>query len=69
MGLVAGMLDRAYSHGLRRSAARDVAHLSSRALDGVGFTNEGVRQSMGHMSTTMSKGITEQYVGGSSLDM
>jgi len=68
MGLIAGMLDRCYAHALRKGAARDLAHLPGSAFDGKGVTTEIVRQSIGHNATTLSKGVTEAYVGGMSAD-
>ena len=62
MGLLAGMLDRAYTHAIRFGAARDVAHLPSTAA-GMGFTNDQVRQSMGHTAQSMWNGTTNEYVG------
>ncbi|KAI7239636.1 hypothetical protein KC330_g1825 [Hortaea werneckii] len=69
MGLVSGMLDRAYGHALRHGSARDTAHLSSRTMDGAGVATDGVRQSLGHTHRTMHNGITETYVGGSSAEL
>ena len=69
MGAVAGMLDRAYAHALRLGAARDVAHLPSKVADGTGLLSENVRQSLGHTYATMHSGVTEEYVGGSSLEL
>lgn len=67
MGLVGGMLGRAYTHALRLGGARDVAHLPSSVFDGVGLTNDAVRQRLSHTSRTSEKGITEDYTGGASI--
>lgn len=69
MGLVAGMLDRAYGHALRHGAARDLAHLPTGSFEGSGVATDSVRQSIGHTQKTMAAGVTEHYVGGSSAEL
>lgn len=67
MGIVAGMLDCAYSHALRLGSARDVAHLPAR--EGAGLATDNVRQSLGHKHSSLASGTTERYVGGASEEL
>nr|POE66627.1 hypothetical protein CFP56_76692 [Quercus suber] len=69
MGIVAGMLSRAYTHALRNGAARDIANLPNLTLQEGGFSSDLVRQSIGHTAGTSNSGITERYVGGHSADI
>lgn len=69
MALIAGTVDLVYTHALRHGAARDVAHLRMGAIEGVGFANDTVRQSLGHWSRALASGVTEGYTGGTSADL
>jgi hypothetical protein len=69
MGIVAGMLDRAYGHALRLGAARDAAHLPASVVDGSGLATDNVRQSLGHKHVSLHSGTTDRYVGGASSEM
>ena len=61
MGIVSNVLSRVYIHATRLGTARDVAHLP--AVDGAGFTDNVVRQSLGRTNSALNSGITENYVG------
>lgn len=62
MGLVSGMLSRAYTHSLRIGAIRDYAHLSKTAQASLPSTDD-IRKFAGHNITSMHKGVTDHYVG------
>ena len=62
MGVIAGMLDRAYPHAMRLGYARDVAQLPTFT----GHNIENVRQSLGHTAKSALRGVTDAYIG--SLD-
>lgn len=64
MALNARMEGRAYVHALRNGGTRDLSHVRSTTLDGKGFANDTVRQSLGH--NAQSKVCTETYAGGHS---
>ncbi|KAF2172029.1 hypothetical protein M409DRAFT_50624 [Zasmidium cellare ATCC 36951] len=71
MGQVSGMLDRAYTHGLRLGASRDLAHFESKKsaeLLGAGVAHDEIRRSLGHNSTTTAKGTTDRYIGDTGAD-
>lgn len=59
MGVIAGMLDRAYAHALRFGHARDVAQLPT----SVGNNTENARQSLGHNTSSLHGGVTDRYIG------
>ena len=61
MGLISNLLSPVTLHSLRYGAAQDTAHLPP-AL-GAGFTDDATRQTMGHAAATLSRGLTEMYVG------
>lgn len=66
MGLVSGMLSRAYSHSLRLGAVRDYAHLSKTAATAAQASlpsTDDIRRFTGHNVTSMQKGVTDNYVG------
>lgn len=62
MGVLAGMLDRAYTHAIRLGHARDIAQLPTNAP--VGYNTDHVRQSLGHTAKSSYKGVTDNYIGG-----
>ena len=68
MGILGGVLNRVYAHGLRHGSAREVAHLP-KASYGEGLTDGQVRESLGHSNKALTSGVTEAYVGGSATDM
>ncbi|KAK9313301.1 hypothetical protein V1524DRAFT_472090 [Lipomyces starkeyi] len=59
MGIVSNILTRVYTHATRLGAAQDVAHLPQ--AEGLGFTTNEVRQSLGHHNKAFQRGITEVY--------
>lgn len=65
MGLVSGMLSRAYGHSLRLGAVRDHAHTTpGRGQQGAPLpsTDEN-RRFAGHTFGTMNRGVTDMYAG------
>jgi predicted transcriptional regulator len=66
MGVVSGMLDRAYMHAIRLGSARDVAQLPQDAT--TGYNTDHVRQSLGHTVKSTNKGVTDVYIGGSHVE-
>ncbi|PSK56788.1 hypothetical protein B9Z65_6412 [Elsinoe australis] len=60
MGMLCGLLGRAYGHALRLGAARDFAHLPTRNTHAI--TDE-VRNYLGHSHAAAAAGTTERYVG------
>lgn len=62
MGIISGMLSRVYAHSLRLGALRDYAHLPKSASKAVASTDD-IRKFAGHNYTSMTKGVTDQYVG------
>ncbi|KAL8833615.1 MAG: hypothetical protein Q9176_007909 [Flavoplaca citrina] len=60
MAVVSGVLCHISSHSLRYGSARDIAHLPEKSE---GYTNNTVRQAIGHTAKTYASGITQAYVG------
>ncbi|KAK5169674.1 uncharacterized protein LTR77_005652 [Saxophila tyrrhenica] len=67
MGLISGMLTRAYTHALRRGAGRDLRSLPDPAAGSL--TAEDVRRSFGHSFTTAFHGHTDEYIGDTNFDL
>lgn len=67
MGLVAGMRNRVYTHALRLGFARAVAHLPASVTDGTANATSGAARSLGHTSSSFQRGVTDAYVGSTSL--
>jgi hypothetical protein len=61
MGLISNILTPVTVHSLRNGSAQDVAHLPRVAH--AGFTDNSVRQTMGHDNRSLFLGTTESYVG------
>jgi hypothetical protein len=61
MGLISNLLSPVTVHSLRYGAAQDTAHLPRVAV--AGFTDDTVRQTMGHTHESMTRGVTEMYAG------
>lgn len=71
MGIAAGVVDRVYTHTLRRGAARDIAHLhKSDRIDAseLAFNPEVVRRSLGHAPAAFDAGTTDDYIGEPDID-
>lgn len=63
MGLISGMLSRAYSHSLRLGAIRDYAHISKTSAQASLPSTEETRRFAGHHFSSMQRGVTDGYVG------
>ena len=61
MGLISNILSPVILHSLRYGATQDTAHLLP--APGAGFTDDTVRQTMGHAPETLARGLTEMYAG------
>ncbi|KAK9372787.1 uncharacterized protein V1513DRAFT_466306 [Lipomyces chichibuensis] len=61
MEIVSNILTRVYTRATRLGAAQDVSHLPQ--AEGLGFTTNEVRQSLGHHNKAFQRGITEGYAG------
>lgn len=66
MGLVAGVLAHIRAHDWRRGAAKDLANLKSKVP---GVADEAVARAIGQSRASLSKGITDDYVGGIDTDL
>lgn len=66
MGLIGGVLVPLTVHDARRGSCRDLANLPSEIK---GTANPGVARAMGHTRTSLSKGVTDSYVGPISIDL
>lgn len=62
MGLISGMISRAYTHALRLGAIRDYSHLDRSTLGKTSSTDD-IRRYAGHSHGSMHKGVTEGYAG------
>lgn len=68
MGLVSNILCRVYTHATRLGAIRDIAHLP-KSNETFGYVTDEHRQVMQHSTTSFSKGLTENYVGGHTQEL
>ena len=66
IALVGGITDRISTQSIRNGAARDLAYLDADFK--VGFANKAVAHGLGHATQSMSRGITDGYIGPAMLD-